>query len=199
MALEDLSIITLLEMLATATISAIILDTFLWYIYMPAVKRMAETFERKDKHKRSLIKKEDLELQRKDVSYMYRLAAKNKTMAKKFLNRCMDYETVINELHVMSDQNDSQLLNRCKNMIYKYQKVPEIISYHLQAYENYLNQLSRLLDQAEDCWQCVSINYQVPENASESKIKHFQNYMKDGSIITYLGHLTQQYMLVTNS
>ena len=90
------------------------------------------------KHNNSQVQaikqREQAERERKDISNMFRQAARNKTMVQKHLNQCMDYENMMNELHTINiNGENNELLARCKKMIYKYQKVPELISNHLKG------------------------------------------------------------------
>ena len=63
----------------------------------------------------------------------------------------------------------------------------------LKAYEIYLEELTKLLEKTDNCWNRVSIEHAAPDNSQLVNMKHMEGYLTDGEIVEYLGHLAKQY------
>ena len=187
--IKSLSIIDIVQLFAIAIIGGGILDTFLTFIYLPAVANAAKSFEISPAKKEGKI--EDQKKSR-DISEMFRKMGDYLSEVKMLMRQSQNYEKDLKEFHDQprpTEDTKRNLHERAKQMMIYYENTPQILAVYANAFEHIMAQLTKLLESTDDAWQNVTTSH--PKN--EKNIATLEEYIMDGSVLEFLRHLALQY------
>merc|ERR1712226_232078 len=186
--MENFTIEVFAKIVAASTVAGAIIERFGTLIFIPAVEKVARSF---DESKNAKIQQafDSAEQQRKDVSNLYRDAYHNLTMIRKFLHQVNEYGDLMKELKNLAERNSNDhLMNRCKQNLCKYERLPEVIATHLEVYQRYVKEIESKMESCTDSWETLEHNKQLSD-----ELTNLESYIIDGQIVEYLEHAVDQF------
>ena len=192
-----LSAIDIVELFGIAIMGAGILETFLTFIYLPFVKNAARNFDPAPPIIEDVKSNPESESppKRTDISEMYNKMGRYLSEVRRLMRQSQDYNKTLEEFHKLPSPPEGikrSLHMRAKRMMLHYQNTPQILSMYADTFEHVMNQMTQLLESADDMRQNVITSHAK----SEHNIVTLEKYILNGSLMEFLRHLAAQYQLV---